>query len=467
MNKYFGTAGPIQPAVHYVVDPLIHLNQTAIEQLISQRKYLLFNAPPQTGKTSCMLALCDHLNRQGQYEALYMDVAVTPDYLSQLLAYMPVRPLVLVLDEIDVLDNDALLDLLRPLHVHFGRRFSASLQTVILCGVRDRRDLIKATSFRLNCFSFEEIHQLYMQHTEATGQQFDETCFPLIWKATGGHPWLVNALGNELTHNMVANRDRSVRIIPEMVYRAQENIIGSGAPHIRTLANKLFEEQVLRVIAPMLAGKEENEQMALQGDDVQYVTSLGLITSDVPHRVANTIYREMISREYARVILNNLTNQPPSYTSSDGTINVQQLLLDFQCFFRQNVGVWIEKFDHKEVAPQLLLEAYMQAAVDGCCIEHEYGLGRGRITLFIRKPLTDDYDAPLQQIVVDLKVKRSSVPKTITLGLEQVTSYMERFAPEAEGHFILCNLDPNATWSKKIWHYTKEHKGRKIVVWGL
>lgn len=47
----------------------------------------------------------------------------------------------------------------------------------------------------------------------------------MIWEATEGQPWLVNALGNEVTYEIRENRDRSVRITPEMIYRAQEQII--------------------------------------------------------------------------------------------------------------------------------------------------------------------------------------------------------------------------------------------------
>jgi len=58
---------------------------------------------------------------------------------------------------------------------------------------------IKAESLHLGNFTKEEIHELYMQHTATTGQEFDEACFPLIWEAAEGQPWLVNALGYEVT----------------------------------------------------------------------------------------------------------------------------------------------------------------------------------------------------------------------------------------------------------------------------
>jgi len=42
--------------------------------LISQKKYFVLHAPRQSGKTSCLLALRDLLNRESNYSALYMNV---------------------------------------------------------------------------------------------------------------------------------------------------------------------------------------------------------------------------------------------------------------------------------------------------------------------------------------------------------------------------------------------------------
>ena len=63
--KFFNTAGPIKPTIHYNVDPLHRMDLDEIQLLIDQQKYFVLHAPRQTGKTSCMLALRDYLNQQG------------------------------------------------------------------------------------------------------------------------------------------------------------------------------------------------------------------------------------------------------------------------------------------------------------------------------------------------------------------------------------------------------------------
>ena len=136
-------------------------------------------------------------------------------FLRRLSEALP-KPLVLFIDEIDALVGDSLVSILRQVRSGYANRPQAFPNNIVLCGVRDVRDYrivlsnqdivtggfafnIKAESLRLGNFTPEEVHQLYMQHTEETGQVFDEACFPMIWAATEGQPWLVNALGYEVT----------------------------------------------------------------------------------------------------------------------------------------------------------------------------------------------------------------------------------------------------------------------------
>ena len=121
------------------------------------------------------------------------------------------------------------------------------------------------------------IHELFIQHTHDTGQEFDEACFPIIWSATEGQPWLVNAIGREVTYEMRENRDRSVRITSDMIERAIENIIYRRDTHIDILINILKEDRVKWVIQPMLTNSDNAEDSNIPSDDIQYVEDIGLI----------------------------------------------------------------------------------------------------------------------------------------------------------------------------------------------
>src|SRR5574343_2027069 len=72
--KHFNNAGPCVENMHYVIDPLVRIDVESMEMLIEQQRYFVLHAPRQTGKTTCLLALMHHLNRQGKYRALYVNI---------------------------------------------------------------------------------------------------------------------------------------------------------------------------------------------------------------------------------------------------------------------------------------------------------------------------------------------------------------------------------------------------------
>ena len=116
---------------------------------------------------------------------------------------------------------------------------------------------------------------------------------------TEGQPWLVNALGREVTYKMKENRDLSVRIIPEMIDKAIENIIYRRDTHIDILIDKLEEPRVRKVIEPMLANSDDTDDGLIPTDNIQYVEDMGLTKHErgKPRRIANGIYREIIPLE--------------------------------------------------------------------------------------------------------------------------------------------------------------------------
>lgn len=533
MERYFNTAGPNRPEEQYTIDPLSRFDLDDMLLLIRQKKYFVLHAPRQTGKTSCMLALRDYLNKQGDYIAVYANVeggqasrndvqsvvkstvdtlaeevrliikddtarnvrnsvqdegkdSMLSTFLRRLAEALP-KPLVLFIDEIDALVGDSLVSVLRQIRSGYANRPQAFPNSIILCGVRDVRDYrivlsnqdivtggsafnIKAESLHLGNFTQDEVHQLYMQHTAETGQKFDEACFPMIWEATEGQPWLVNALGYEVTMHMKENRDRSVRIIPEMMYRAQEQIIYRRDTHIDILIDKLKEPRVKRVIEPMLANSDEADDSLIPTDDIQYVADMGLIKVEKGknRRIANAIYREIIPRELTWSTQDGLIQEPQWYQNADGSINMEKLLLDFQQFFRQNADSWIQKFDYAEAGPQLLLQAFLQRIVNGGgYIDREYGLGRKRTDLLIRKPLTDGYGGPVQRIVLELKIKRGTLETVIDDGLRQTSKYMDTVGSVDEGHLIIFDRSKSKTWEERIWHKPFQYQGKTIQVWGM
>ena len=77
--RFFNTAGPMKADMHYVLDPLARIDLPLVMDLVEQAKFWILHAPRQTGKTTCLLALRDHLNERG-YRCVYVNVEVGQAY---------------------------------------------------------------------------------------------------------------------------------------------------------------------------------------------------------------------------------------------------------------------------------------------------------------------------------------------------------------------------------------------------
>jgi hypothetical protein len=393
------------------------------------------------------------------------------------------KPVVLMLDEVDALVGDTLISVLRQLRAGYHRRPAAFPQSVILCGVRDVRDYrihtknqeiitggsafnIKTESLRLGNFSRTETEALFQQHTADTGQTFAPKIFDELWEDTQGQPWLVNAMGYELTWKDKAARDRSVAITLEHYSAAREKLIQSRATHLDQLTDKLREERVHRVVAALMQGEAVEDQLPLE--DMQYVEDLGLITTRPQIRIANRIYRETIPRELTWTVQVVLPYEQAWYVTPEHRLDMPKLLTAFQQFFREHADAWLERFDYKEAGPQLLLQAFLQRVVNGGGrINREYGLGRRRTDLLLEWPLDEQqgYHGPVQRIIIELKILHKSMAITLAAGLPQTADYADRCGAD-EAHLLIFNRQEGVSWDEKIWWREENHAGRVIQVWG-
>ena len=231
------------------------------------------------------------------------------------------RPLVLLIDEIDALEGDTLLSVLRQLRAGYEDRPAGFPHSIVLCGVRNVRDYrihsrltgqpvaggsafnISAASLRMGDFDCGEVEALLAQHTDETGQHFEPAAVERVYAQTAGQPWLVNALCWEACFMRPQGRNRSRVITEDDILAAQEVLIQGRVVHLDQLADKLQEERVQRVIEPMLSGAGHRSYTS---HDLEYVRYLGLVALDPPPHIANPIYAEVVPRE--------LTYMPPSRT---------------------------------------------------------------------------------------------------------------------------------------------------------
>ncbi len=545
-RRFFTTTGPVKPDRHYCIPPLDRLDLDDVLALVGDEKYFVLHAPRQTGKTSALLALRDRLNADG-YRCVYVNVEVGQTaredvgqamrtvlgrlasqarmtlgdefldgvFRDLLARYAPhdvllealtrwaetdATPLVLLIDEIDMLIGDSLLAVLRQLRTGYHQRPRSFPQSVVLCGVRDVRDYrihsgsanaiiaggsafnVKAESLRLGDFSRAETLALLGQHTAETGQAFTPEALEQVWGQTQGQPWLVNALADDACFRDKGGRDRSRPVDAEALRAAQERLILRRETHLDQLADKLKEDRVRRVVEPLLSGAEVR---TFTDRDLEYIRDLGLLAQDRPVRIANPIYAEVVPRELTWVVQEEFDQETAWYVDTDGGLNVRALLAAFQTFFREHSEHWSKRFQYQEAWPQLLLQAFLQRVVNsGGRIEREYGLGRGRTDLLIvwpRGPRTSGrgpHDGPshasggktarIDKFVIECKLLYGSLERTIAEGLEQTAAYMDRCAAQ-EGHLVIIDrATKDRSWDEKVFRHRKtSRRGVVIDVWGM
>ena len=407
------------------------------------------------------------------------------------------KPLVVLIDEIDALIGDTLIAVLRQLRAGYDQRPDGFPQSVALCGVRDVHDYrirssaenavvaggsafnVRAESLRLGDFTEPEVRALLAQHTAETGQAFTPEALETVWTKTRGQPWLVNALCRRACFDAEAGRDRSRAITRGDLLDAQERLVLSRQTHLDQLADKLREDRVRRVVEPILSGRTES---GFSDGDLEYVRDLGLVARDRPLRIANPIYAEVTPRELTWVAQEEIAQEAAWYVDAGGGLNAAKLLAAFQAFFREHSEHWSQRFRYQEAWPQLLLQAFLQRVVNGGGrIEREYGLGRGRTDLLILWPRRGGADAAegsdaggsgaadpaVQQVVIECKVARGSLERTIAEGLEQTAAYMDRCAA-GEGHLVVVDRDAGKRWEEKVFRRRLTSRaGAAIDVWGM
>jgi hypothetical protein len=487
--KKFNTAGPCDPERHYMLPPEARLPE--VRGLIDDGSYFVVHAPRQTGKTTTLRAFAASLSAEGRVAALCFSCetgaaagddyaaaqrAVLGDIRDAARAALPPalwppdpwpaeaperllstaldawarqcpRPLVLLFDEIDALRGAGLATVLQQLRAGFARRPAAFPAAVVLCGLRDVRDYkaasggdpsrlgtsspfnIKVKSLRLGDFGEADVRALYDQHTSATGQPFTDEALAQAFALTQGQPWLVNALVREVVEEIGV--PPPTPITAEHIDEAKERLILARQTHLDSLVARLQEPRVRRIIEPLLAGTAHGGDT--YDDDSQYVRDLGLITLKRPPRIANPIYREVIVRVLATAAEDAVDAEPRAFVQANGRLDLPRLLEGFAAFWREHGEVLAAGMSYHEVAPQLVLMAYLQRVVNGGgYVDREYGVGRGRIDLLVRWPYRGaDGGREWQRAALELKVWAPGRPDPLARGLAQLDEYLARLGLDA------------------------------------
>ena len=477
--RFFNTAGPCVAEDHYMLPASARL--PGVRKLIDRKGYFVLHAPRQSGKTTTVLELARELTAGGTYAAVVVSAEVGAPFpddpgkaeraiLDRCRAYAALglpdslrpppwpdaeegarigaaleawcqaipRPLVLFVDEIDALRGPALISVLRQLRSGYPARPGAFPWSLALVGLRDVRDYkvasgesdslhtlhssspfnIKVESLTLRSFTAEEVALLYAQHTAETGQPFTPEALARAFHLTQGQPWLVNALARQAVEVVVP--DPAVAVTARHVDEAREILIQRQDTHLDSLAERLREPRVRRVIEPILAGTSIAD---VPEDDLRFVVDLGLcrLSGSGGLVIANPIYREVLPRVLSSTTTASLPKIHPSWLTPQGALDARKLLEAFLSFWRRHGQPLLSSAPYHEIAPHLVLMAFLHRVVNGGgTLEREYAIGSGRMDLCLRYGHGDDEVV----LAIELKVWRDGEKDPLSEGLEQLDGYL-------------------------------------------
>jgi len=257
---------------------------------------------------------------------------------------------------------------------------------------------------------------------------FTEEAIARAYALSGGQPWLVNALADQVVNRLSMAIPFQEDITADHIDLAKERIIQARQTHLDSLLARLQEDRVRRILEPIIAGLLPD--FSHFDDDFSYVVDLGLVAPGRPPRIANPIYREIILRVLASGYEATVITEPRTYVREDGRLDLMRLLSDFADFWRQHADILAQGIGYQEAAPHLVLMGWLHRIVNGGgFIEREVGIGTDRIDLFIRWPYTDAHGhRRWQREAIEIKAfrDRDKGKSPMTRGLRQLDAYLDK-----------------------------------------
>jgi hypothetical protein len=233
--------------------------------------------------------------------------------------------------------------------------------------------------------------------------------------------------------------------------------------HLDSLVARLHEERVHQILAPIITG---DPLTGVSSDDLQFVKDLGLVTSGRQGlEISNPIYREIVPRVLTEVMEESIVLPRLSYIDADGRLDFEQLLDDFDDFWRLHAESYLGSAPYSEAASQLVFMAFLHKITNGNghgAVDREYAAGRGRLDLCIRWPRPG---SGFDRWAIELKVWRDNTPgDPVTGGKDPLVGYLERLGL-ASGTLMVfdCRSDAEPL-PQRMSREEVTHQGRQIVV---
>ncbi|MDE0467687.1 MAG: AAA-like domain-containing protein [Candidatus Poribacteria bacterium] len=289
--------------------------------------------------------------------------------------------------------------------------------------------------FALPNFTLAQVQELLGQYTTEVGQDFAPEVIESIHKQTGGQPFLVNRFAQILTEELDIPKTETITLAHFSAAHIQlvdEN--NTNLTHLTTniRRNPRFESLLMRIML-----YDEGVPFNLRNELVNELATYGILTkgTDRMCKIANPIYLYCTLQAFKPVVNGLERDYFPEdtdgfqYLTSDGHIQMEQLLNNFQDFIaRAGFRILQVPETPQEFIGQHLLFAYLDqfvTSVNGA-MYMEVPTGRGRMDLLIL------YNE--KKYIVETKIWRSE--RGYAVGKQQLATYL---ATEGimEGYYIV------------------------------
>lgn len=428
-RREFNTSGPCDPKLHYTV-PRAEIVAAGLERIEKGRYFTIF-APRQSGKTTCFQFMLEALKDRPEYVGTWVsfeDLASAPPEIfwkqvelrvgRRVRAQLPDfqgppiqsiwdlgnfaaalkdetgRKWVIIIDEFDGTPEAMLPDLMHHFRQLYHQKVDHALHSLILVGVRNITEvnLDHASPFNIAdeieipYFTDTEIQDLIRQHTEESGQGFDDEVIRQICFNTAGQPGLVCALCRDLVERFVPDTRQPVTL--DVFWRLLDYYLRKKIDkNISNIVNKAMQQRdiMLKVLfngeVPFNIDDQRLSFLHAHGvvDDVD-----GIVDVPVP------LYKKRLISAFGPLINGEIEHYTTVRTDFsaflDGNeLNVPALLESYRQYVRRRGFRAFDTENLKEGAWHYSLDGYISFFVErlGHRSFVEVPTGRGRTDILI------------------------------------------------------------------------------------
>jgi hypothetical protein len=499
-TRTFETRGPVEPARNYVVPRTEEIKD--LRRRITEGRYIVIFAPRQTGKTTFFrwalntldetylpiklnFETCQNLSSDEFYTRLknhlckglkkvlpvdqfsndtalqhfLENVSITShssmiNFFEQLGSFLKNHRIAIIIDEFDGIPQSVVKDFLHALReIYLSEEPNRCPYSIGIVGVKNITQLNYDRSispfniqdeFALPNFTLPQVQKLLTQYTDEVGQAFAPEVIENIHQQTAGQPFLVNRLAQILTEEMNIGLEQTITL--SHFETAHKQILNERNVNISHLTTNIRRQPRFESLLMEICSYDAGISFNIHNDFISELVTYGVLkmSEDGFCEIANPIYQYCIIQAF-RPLLNGLERQylpedadASDYLNQNGTINMRQLLANFQEFItRAGYRILQVPDTPQEFIGQYLLFSYLDAFVRQIhgFMYLEVRSGRGRMDLIILH----------QQIKYIVETKIWEGNKRYQAGKRQLAAYLN-LEKVQEGYYVVFDhrLKPQA-----------------------